>query len=55
MRTRLYIASSDPPTDSARFERLAAAIPAARREKLAAFRHEGARRLSLFPDISAKI
>ena len=55
MRTRLYIASSDPLTDSARFERLAAAIPAARREKLAAFRHEGARRLSLFPDISAKI
>ena len=47
MRTRLYIASSDPLTDSARFERLAAAIPEARREKLAAFRHEGARCLSL--------
>ena len=55
MRTKLYIASSDPLMDAARFERLAAAIPEARREKLAAFRHEGARRLSLFPDISAKI
>lgn len=47
MRTRLYIASSDPIMDAARFERLAAAIPEARREKLAAFRHEGARCLSL--------
>lgn len=47
MRTRLYIASSDPLMDAVRFERLAAAIPEARREKLAAFRHEGARRLSL--------
>ena len=47
MRTKLYIASSDPLMDAARFERLAAAIPEARREKLAAFRHEGARRLSL--------
>ena len=47
MRTRLYIASSDPLTDSARFDRLAGTIPEARREKLAAFRHEGARHLSL--------
>ena len=47
MRTRLYIASSDPLMDAARFERLAWTIPDARREKLAAFRHEGARRLSL--------
>ena len=47
MRTRLYIASSDPLMDAARFERLALAIPEARREKLAAFRHEGARCLSL--------
>lgn len=47
MRTRLYIASTDPLTDAARFERLAGTIPRARREKLAAFRHEGARRLSL--------
>lgn len=47
MRTRLYIASSDPLMDAARFERLALTIPEARREKLAAFRHEGARRLSL--------
>ena len=39
MRTRLYIASSDPLMDAARFERLAAAIPEARREKLAAFRN----------------
>ena len=47
MRTKLYIASSDPLMDAARFERLAAAIPEARREKLAAFRHAGAQRLSL--------
>lgn len=47
MRTRLYIASSGPLMDAARFERLVGTIPKARREKLAAFRHEGARRLSL--------
>ena len=47
MRTKLYIASSDPLADSARFDRLAGIIPEVRREKLAAFRHEGARRLSL--------
>ena len=47
MRTRLYIASSDPLTNSARFDRLALTIPEARREKLAAYRNEGARRLSL--------
>ena len=47
MRTKLYIASTDALTDEARFDRLAKTIPAARREKLAAFRHEGARRLSL--------
>ena len=47
MRTRLYIASSDPLMDAARFERLAGTIPPARREKLGAFKHDGARRLSL--------
>ena len=47
MRTRLYIASSDPLMDAARFDRLALTIPQARREKLAAYRNEGARRLSL--------
>ena len=47
MRTRLYIASSDPLMDAARFDRLALTIPEARREKLAAYRNEGARRLSL--------
>jgi 4'-phosphopantetheinyl transferase len=47
MRTRLYIASTDALTDPARFERLAQTIPPARREKLDAFRHDGARRLSL--------
>ena len=47
MRTRLYIASTDALADSARFERLKQTIPSARREKLKAFRHDGARRLSL--------
>ena len=47
MRTKLYIASSEPLKDSARFERLAQTIPEERREKLKAFRHDGARRLSL--------
>ena len=47
MRTRLYIASSEALKDSARFARLAQAIPKARREKLEAFRHEGAKCLSL--------
>ena len=47
MRTRLYIASTDALTDPARFERLARTIPSARREKLDALRHDGARRLSL--------
>ena len=47
MRTKLYIASTDALTDNVRFDRLAGTIPEARREKLAAFRHAGARRLSL--------
>lgn len=47
MRTRLYITSTDALTDPARFERLAQTIPSARREKLDALRHDGARRLSL--------
>ncbi len=47
MRTKLYIASTDALTDAGRFERLARTIPPARREKLAAFRRDGARRLSL--------
>ena len=47
MRTKLYIASSEPLKDGARFERLAMTVLKARQEKLKAFRHEGARRLSL--------
>lgn len=47
MRTRLYIATTRALADPARFERLAQTIPPARREKLDAFRHDGARRLSL--------
>ena len=47
MHTKLYIASSEPLKDSARFERLAQTIPEARREKLRAFRHDGAKCLSL--------
>ncbi|MBR1566865.1 MAG: 4'-phosphopantetheinyl transferase superfamily protein [Oscillospiraceae bacterium] len=47
MRTRLYIASSDPLKDSARFDCLARTIPAARREKLASLKNGVARRLSL--------
>ena len=47
MQTKLYIASSDPLADSARFERLKQTIPPARRKKLDTFKHEGARRLSL--------
>ena len=47
MRTKLYIASTDALMDAVCFDRLAGTIPEARREKLAAFRHEGARRLSL--------
>ena len=47
MRTKLYIASTDALTDERLFACLAGTIPEARREKLAAFRHDGARRLSL--------
>jgi len=47
MSTRLYIATTRALADPARFERLAQTIPPARREKLDAFRHDGARRLSL--------
>ena len=47
MHTRLYITSTDALTDEQRFARLKQTIPPARREKLAAFRHDGARRLSL--------
>lgn len=47
MRTRLYIASTDALRDEKRFARLAETIPPARRKKLGAYRHEGARLLSL--------
>ena len=47
MRTKLYIASTDALRDEKRFARLKLTIPPARREKLDAFRHDGARRLSL--------
>ena len=47
MRTKLYIASTDALMDERLFARLAGTIPEARREKLAAFRHDGAKKLSL--------
>ena len=47
MHTKLYIASTDALMDERLFARLAGTIPEARREKLAAFRHDGAKKLSL--------
>ena len=47
MPIRLYIASVKPLEDAARFDRLLAAVPPERREKVLAFRVAGARRLSL--------
>lgn len=47
MRTKLYLASAAGLEEEARFARLSGLVSAARREKLAALRHPGARRLSL--------
>ncbi len=47
MHTKLYIASTDALTDERLFACLAGTIPEARREKLLAFRHDGAKKLSL--------
>ena len=47
MPVKLYIASTEPLRDEARFARLLETVPADRREKVLAFRVDGARRLSL--------